>query len=260
MRCLCLLLGLAVLLGSASINAETAKKFINSIGMNFVEIPAGEFTMGEDPSLGREGKADERPAHKVRISRPFYMGQFEVTQAQWRDVMGENPSRHKGDTNPVDSVSWNDVQRFIQKLNAREGHQLYRLPTEAEWEYAAKAGTNTRYFFGNEQDRLPEYAWITANAEGRTRPVGGKKPNQFGLYDTSGNVREWVNDWYDDEYYAKSPVEDPRGPSAGYGRAYRGGSKDGAEFPTRSTYRWRETPDTKAQNLGFRLVMTIPEE
>lgn len=235
-------------------DAGQLENHVNSIGMKFVRIPAGTFTMGENPPLS-EGKGDEHPAHEVTISKGFYICAHEVTQKQWRDVMGANPSRHKGDDHPVDSVSWNDAQEFIKLLNQREGHNRYRLPSEAEWEYAARAGTKTRYFWGNDAGKLSDHAWVKANANDVTHPVGTKKPNAFGLYDTSGNVREWVNDWYDDEHYAKSPKTDPKGPLSGYGRAYRGGSKDGMEFPTRSSYRWRETPDTRAQNLGFRLAM-----
>lgn len=237
-----------------------AKDFTNSIGMVFALIPAGTFKMGEDPALHNEGKDDERLQHEVIITKPFYIGIHEVTQKQWQDIMGNNPSEHKGENNPVDSVSWNDAQEFIKRLNVREGHDRYRLPTEAEWEYAARGGTNTRYFWGNDQSKLVDHAWVTANANGTTHPVGMKKANAFGLYDTSGNVREWVNDWYDNNYYSHSPKIDPRGPASGYGRAYRGGSKDGAEFPTRSSYRWRETPDTKVQNLGFRIVMNVADE
>lgn len=237
-----------------------AKNFTNSIGMHFTMIPAGKFMMGEDPSLHNEGKDDERPQHEVTISKPFYIGIHEVTQKQWKSVMGNNPSQHKGDNNPVDNVSWNDAQEFIKRLNKLEGHDRYRLPTEAEWEYAARGGNSARYFWGNDQSKLVDHAWITANAGGTTHPVGMKKANAYGLYDTSGNVREWVSDWYDDNYYSHSPKIDPRGPASGYGRAYRGGSKDGAEFPTRSSYRWRETPDTKVQNLGFRIVMNVPKE
>lgn len=234
--------------------AWAAQDYYNSIGMKFVLIPAGTFMMGEDPSLG-EGKSDEKPQHEVTISKPYYIGAHEVTQKQWQEVMGSNPSRHRGENNPVDSVSWNDAQIFIKKLNQREGHNKYRLPTEAEWEYGARAGTRTRYYWGNDPAQLVDHAWVTANAKDITHPVCTKKPNAFGLYDTSGNVREWVNDWYDDDYYATSPRIDPKGPEKGYGKAYRGGSKDGAEFPARSSYRWRETPDTKVQNLGFRLAM-----
>lgn len=234
--------------------AAAAETYTNSIGMQFVAIPSGSFIMGENPPH-TEGKDDEKPAHRVVISKPFYIGVHEVTQKQWQTVMGSNPSRHKGPDNPVDSVSWNDAQEFIKRLNAKEKGHRYRLPTEAEWEYAARAGTNSRYFFGDNAEDLPDHAWITVNAEGVTHPVGQKKPNAWGIFDTSGNVREWTNDWYDPDYYAKSPETNPQGPDSGYGRAYRGGSKDGAEFPTRSSYRWRETPDTREQNLGFRLVM-----
>lgn len=249
---------LPVLTG-APVNAAD-QTITNSIGMVLTKIPAGTFLMGEDPSLHGEGKADERPQHKVTISKPFYIGVHEVTQKQWQEVMGSNPSRHRQENAPVDSVSWNDAQEFLKKLNAREGHARYRLPTEAEWEYAARAGTTTRYFWGNDPARLTDHAWVTANAGGTTHPVGLKKANAFGLHDTSGNVREWVNDWYADDYYSHSPEVDPQGPASGYGRAYKGGSKDGADFPTRSSYRWRETPDTRVQNLGFRIVMDAPEE
>ena len=235
-------------------SAEQLENFTNSIGMKFVLIPAGTFVMGENPPLS-EGKGDERPAHEVTISKPFYMGIHEVTQDQWEKVMGNNPSRHKGRDKPVDSVSWNDARDFVAKLNKMEKSARYRLPTEAEWEYAARAGAKTRYFFGDDENMLPDYAWITENAGGTTHPVGTKKPNAWGLYDTSGNVREWTNDWYDDSYYGRSPVTNPAGPEKGYGKAYRGGSKDGSVFPTRSSYRWRETPDTKVQNLGFRVMM-----
>ncbi len=250
---------LFIALVSVSARARAAEKmFTNTIGMEFVLVPAGSFVMGENAPLS-EGKGDEHPPHDVNITRPFYMGRHEVTQKQWQQVMGTNPSRHKGENNPVDSVSWNDAQEFIKRLNQKEGTTLYRLPTEAEWEYAARGGAKTRYFFGDNPEALTDYAWVTANAGGTTHPVGTKKPNQYGIYDTSGNVREWVQDWYGEDYYSKSPGTDPAGPQAGYGRAYRGGSKDGAEFPTRSSYRWRETPDTRAQNLGFRLARTAPD-
>lgn len=253
LRIACFMMAL-LLPGFRIADAAQLENHVNSIGMKFVRVPAGTFTMGENPPLS-EGKSDEHPAHEVTISKPFYIGIHEVTQKQWRDVMGSNPSRHKGGDNPVDSVSWNDAQEFIRRLNQREGHSRYRLPSEAEWEYAARGGAKTRYFWGNEAGLLTDHAWVTANAGGSTHPVATKKPNAFGLYDTSGNVREWVNDWYEDTYYNSGPKTDPHGPSQGYGRTYRGGSKDGAEFPTRSSYRWRETPDTTAQNLGFRLAM-----
>jgi formylglycine-generating enzyme required for sulfatase activity len=136
------------------------KTWRNSLGMDFVLLPAGTFRMGSDT-----GDSDEKPGHEVRLSKPFYLGKHEVTQGQWQAVMGTNPSNFKGDTNlPVENVSWTDVQAFIQKLNAKEGGTRYRLPTEAQWEYAARAGTTTTYSFGNDERQLGEYAWYGANS------------------------------------------------------------------------------------------------
>ena len=156
----------------------------NSIGMELVRMPAGEFMMGSDAD-----RPDEKPLHKVTISQPFYLGKYEVTQAQWQEVMGTNPSHFKGDPNrPVERVSWKMVQEFISKLNAREGHTLYRLPTEAEWEYAARAGSTTKYYFGDDDALLEQYAWYNKNDKGATHPVGQLKPNAWDLYDMMGNV------------------------------------------------------------------------
>jgi len=163
--------------------------------MEFVLIPAGTFTMGS-PDSDSNAYDHEKPAHQVTISEPFYMGKYEVTQAQWKAVMGENPSRFKGDDHPVENVSWEDVQQFIQKLNAKEGKEACRLPTEAEWEYAARAGTTTIYSFGNNASQLGNYAWYDENSGNTTHPVGDKPPNPWGLYDMHGNVWEWVQDWY----------------------------------------------------------------
>jgi formylglycine-generating enzyme required for sulfatase activity len=164
------------------------KTWSNSIGMDFVLIPAGKFMMGSDT-----GDNDEKPVHEVRISKPFYLGKYEVTQGQWQAVLGNNPSNFKGDANlPVGNVSWEDVQEFIRKLNAKEGGTKYRLPTEAEWEYAARAGTTTAYSYGNDVSQLKEYAWYAENAGGKTHPVGQKEPNAWGLHDKHGNVWEWV--------------------------------------------------------------------
>jgi formylglycine-generating enzyme required for sulfatase activity len=163
--------------------------------MEFVLIQAWTFQMGSN-----NGEPNEKPVHMVRISRPFYLGKYEVTQAQWEAVMGNNPSQFKGDPNsPVENVSWDDVQEFIKRLkrlNTRESGVKYRLPREAEWEYAAQAGTTTAYSFGNDPSQLGEYAWYGENANGETHPVGQKKPNPWGLYDMHGNVWEWVQDWY----------------------------------------------------------------
>lgn len=165
---------------------------VNSIGMQFVLIPAGEFQMGSET-----GYNDEKPVHTVRLTRPFYLGQYPVTQGQWQAVMGNNPSHFTSDPNrPVEYVSWDDVHQFIAKLNAREGVKLYRLPTEAEWEYAARARATTAYRFGSDEQQLAAYAWYDRNSGSTTHPVGQKQPNAWGLCDMHGNVWEWVQDWY----------------------------------------------------------------
>jgi formylglycine-generating enzyme required for sulfatase activity len=173
------------------VQPPTEKTWRNSIGIDFVLIAAGEFLMGSE-----SGDSDEKPVHRVRISKNFYLGKYEVTQAQWHAVMGDNPSRFKGDTLPVEQVSWEDAQKFIERLNAQEGGTKYRLPTEVEWEYAARAGTTTAYSFGDNPRPLGEYAWFSENFGNTTHPVGQKQPNPWGLYDMHGNVWEWVQDWY----------------------------------------------------------------
>ena len=176
-----------------------ATTFTNTIGMEFVRIPAGEFAMGSPPD--EEGRySDEGPVHHVTIENPFYMGRYEVTQEQWRTVMGDNPSRFKSDNLPVECVSWDDVQDFIRKLNRKEGTDKYRLPSEAEWEYACRAGTTTRYSFGDGESKLGDYAWYRDNSDYQTHLVGQKKPNPWGLYDMHGNVWEWVQDCWHGNY------------------------------------------------------------
>lgn len=222
--------------------------------MEFVRLEAGEFRMGS-----ANGETDERPVHTVRISRPFYLGKYEVTQAQWQAVMGKNPSYFTGDdTRPVEQVSWEDVQQFIGKLNAKEGVALYRLPTEAEWEYAARAGTTTAYSFGEDPKQLPDYAWYDRNLVGTTHPVGQRQPNPWGLYDLYGNVWEWVQDWYGD--YAAATVTDPPGPSSGSARVVRGGSGSwGSDArDCRSATRGGLAPGYRGSYLGFRLLRTAP--
>jgi len=158
---------------------------------------------------------DEQPPHPVEITRPFYLQTTEVSQAQWKRIMGNNPSRFEdcGDDCPVEKVSWNDAQKFIEELNQMEGINKYRLPTEAEWEYACRAKTETAYSFGDEVDKLGEYARYGDNSGGKTKPVGKKKPNAWGLYDMHGNVWEWVQDRYGD--YPTGPIPDPKGPDKG---------------------------------------------
>jgi formylglycine-generating enzyme required for sulfatase activity len=242
---------LLILTPGSSLTAE--KTYINSLGMEFTLIPAGSFTMGADKNF-EDADDDETPQHRVSISRPFYLGAYEVTQAQWTAVMGNNPSSFKGLSNPVEMVSWDDVQAFIQRLNAKEGHNRYRLPTEAEWEYAARAGTTGAYSFGDDEDSLGRYAWYWDNSGEKTHLVGQKQPNAWGLYDMYGNVWEWVQDCY--EKYSSSSVTDPKGPSSGSYRVRRGGSWGRFARDCRAAYRNRNWSIIRRNDIGFRLALS----
>ncbi|HEX4999657.1 MAG TPA: formylglycine-generating enzyme family protein [Terriglobia bacterium] len=209
---------LASLLAGSGISAG-AQSLKSDIGMEFVAIPAGEFMMG--CSAGdNDCKNDERPAHRVRLTRAFEMGKYEVTQAEWKAVMGTEPSGSKGENLPVENVTRVEAQSFVDRLNAKNDGYRYRLPTEAEWEYAARAGTSGPYY-----GKLDEIAWYAGNSDDETHPVGQKKPNPWGLYDMIGNVREWVADTYSGNYYRQSPEADPPGPAAGQ----RGGGGPGGQ-------------------------------
>ncbi len=232
--------------------AADQKTFTNSIGMEFVLISAGEFDMGS-PSTEKDRFSNEGPVHRVKLANAFYMGKYEVTQKQWREVMGNNPSYFKGDNLPVERVSWNDAQEFIQKLNEKEGTDKYRLPSEAEWEYAARAGTTTRYSFGDDESKLGDYAWYDANSGGKTHEVGQKKPNPWGLYDMHGNVWEWVQDkWHDN--YNGAPTDGSAWEGDGSVRVARGGSWTYEAWRCRSAYRTYGGPGIHGDNLGFRLL------
>jgi formylglycine-generating enzyme required for sulfatase activity len=209
----------------------------------FVSILAGEFKMGTNNG------SDSEKLHRVRISRGFEMGKYEVTQAQWEAVMGSNPSHFKGDNLPVENVSWDDIQGFIQRLNGLSQRYTFRLPTEAEWEYACRAGTT-----GDYAGSLDAMAWYEANSGNRTHPVGQKQPNAWGLYDMHGNVWEWCQDWYDYNYYEQSPGTDPQGPSSGSRRVNRGGSWYLSAAHCRSANRLGHSPGNRLNSLGFRLV------
>ena len=176
--------------------------------------------------MGSEnGYDDEKPVHQVEITKPYYLSRYPVTQLQWEAVGGaENPSKFKGQEHPVERVSWNDVQGFLTKL--QKGEVVYRLPTEAEWEYACRAGTVTSFSFGDNESELGEYAWYADNSNRKTHPVGQKKSNPWGLYDMHGNVWEWVQDWYAKDYYEQfqnKTAKYPLGPDDGTGRVIRGG-------------------------------------
>jgi formylglycine-generating enzyme required for sulfatase activity len=246
---------LLILTPGESFAAE--KNYSNSIGMEFILIPAGSFTMGADKNF--KAYDDETPLHRVRISRPFYLGKYEVTQAQWTAVMGNNPSKFKGQNNPVEQVSWDDAQIFIEQLNAQEGHNRYRLPTEAEWEYAARAGTTGAYSFGDDAASLGEYGWYEDNSGWEAHPVGQKQPNAWGLYDMHGNVWEWVEDWYGESYYRNSPLTDPAGPSSAgsYHRVFRGGAWYSNVRHCRSAMRYDIPSGLSYGTLGFRLALDL---
>jgi formylglycine-generating enzyme required for sulfatase activity len=229
---------------SPQANAESGalKEFLSS----FVSIPAGEFMMG-----ATNGKPDEKPVHRVRLSQPFEMGKYEVTQAVWEALMGSNPSEFRGANLPVENVSWLDAQEFIEKLNARNDDYIYRLPTEAEWEYACRAGSS-----GNYAGKLDQVAWYDDDSGNTTHPVGKKQPNAWGLYDMHGNVFEWCQDWYDGNYYAESPTVDPQGPQSGSFRVKRGGSWVFPAAFSRSAARDLYSPVYQFNFLGFRVVRT----
>ena len=220
------------------------------VKMDFVLILPGSFMMGS----GKRWSEVEKPVHEVMMTHPFFMGVFEVTQAQWKAVMGGNPAHFKGDDLPVEQVSWEDCQRFIEKLKAKVGGGLIcRLPTEAEWEYACRAGSKTEYAFGEDETALGEYAWYNENSEKKTHPVGHKEPNAWGLYDMHGNVWEWCADWYGS--YAATSIRDPKGPESGSERVVRGGGDwCTSAVNSRSAFRGKSTPGNRYSGLGFRVV------
>ena len=223
------------------------------VTMNLVIIRPGKFMMGS-PDGDPGPYMGQGPMHEVTISAPFFMGAMEVTQAQYEAVMGSNPSVHKGATHPVDSVSWADAVKFVKKLAEKAG-QPVRLPTEAEWEYACRAGTTTRYSFGDDAGQLGDYAWYKANGGDVSHPVAQKKPNAWGLYDMHGNVWEWCSDWQGE--YPKEPQSDPTGPASGPARLYRGGSHGDVPEHCRSNIRKSQPPDYRHDSLGMRVVVPI---
>jgi formylglycine-generating enzyme required for sulfatase activity len=216
--------------------------------LQMVLIPAGQFAMGSE-----DGYPDEKPRRLVRVSRPFYMSRCEVTQAQYRLIMGANPSAFQGPDHPVEQVTWADATRFCERVGRRAGF-LVRLPTEAEWEYACRAGADTPYFFGASPAALDEYAWYQANARGQTHPVGLKRSNPWGLRDVYGNVWEWCRDWFDEAYYASGDPVDPPGPAMGSRRSLRGGAWDRTAENVRSSVRGYSPPDKPGPADGFRVV------
>ena len=225
----------------------------DGITIGMVKVEAGTFMMGvtseiQDPSF------DEKPVHQVTLTNDYYMGKYEVTQALWQAVMGSNPSKFKGDDLPVEQVSWNDCQEFISKLNGFTGKK-FRLPTESEWEYAARGGKKSRGYQYSGSSNISDVAWYyDGNSGSKTHPVGTKQANELGIYDMSGNVWEWCQDWYGS--YVNSPQTNPIGANSGSYRVCRGGSWNIKAWHCRSSYRLYGTPVNRGYSIGLRLVLS----
>lgn len=234
---------------------EKHPAILNSIGMSLKLLPAGRFQMGST-----SGDSDEKPVHEVTLTAPFYVGVYEVTQEQYERVMGTNPSSFKGRAkNPVENVSWKAAVEFCGKLSAmraeKSSGRVYRLPSEAEWEYACRSGTTTAFSFDTDPAQLGDYAWFKDNSGRSTHPVGKKQPNGWGLYDMHGNVWEWCQDWKTD--YSSDSVTNPKGPPSGSTRVYRGGSWRSKARSCRSADRFKHIrpPGYRDNRLGFRVAL-----
>ena len=224
---------------------------VKGISFTMVGVQGGTFTMGATPEQGGDVDSDEKPAHQVIVSS-FAIGQTEVTQELWEAVMGSNPSYWKGSKLPVEQVSWNDCQEFVKKLNALTG-QNFRLPTEAEWEYAARGGSKSRGYKYSGSNNVDDVAWYDGNSGRKTHDVATKLPNELGLYDMSGNVWEWCQDWYGN--YTEGAQMDPAGPASGSYRVNRGGGWDSGARNCRVAYRNRRSADCRGDYLGLRLAL-----
>jgi formylglycine-generating enzyme required for sulfatase activity len=243
--------------------AQAPKEITNSIGMKLVLIPKGTFMMGSPES--EKGRKENETQHEVTISKGYYLGVYEVTQAQYEKVIGKNPSRFQGaivgNENadlPVENVSWHDAVEFCKKLSdlpeEKKAGRVYRLPTEAQWEYACRAGGETAYSFGESSESMCDYAWFDENSRFQTHPVGQKKPNAWGLYDMHGNVFEWCSDRLGE--YPKGAVSDPAGPEEGSDRVFRGGGWHYEAADCRSANRDGDAPSIRDGVLGFRVALS----
>ena len=262
--------GMSAAVAEVTPEKEIAVTLPGGATIEFVWIKPGSFAMGS-PASEPGRLVDEGPQHEVTITHGFYLGKFEVTQAQWESVMGTAVTEKRraryvqlNPSHPAVYISWEDVQMFVKTLNllqtlnkAVEG-SLYRLPTEAEWEYAARAGTTTRWSFGDDEGQLGHYASYEANAWSAglkyAQPVGTRLSNPWGLHDMHGNIWEWVQDWYGSEYYSSSAIEDPPGPAAGDARVMRGGGFSDVARGLRSACRFRHRPSARGYSMGARLL------
>ena len=233
--------------------SRKTKQVLQRLIDNMIEVNGGTFTMGATSEQGSEAESDEKPAHKVTLS-DYYIGKYEVTQEEWSAVMGNNPSYFKGVNNPVEYVSWNDCQKFIKKLNDLTGLQ-FRLPTEAEWEYAARGGNKSQGYKYSGSNTIGDVAWCIGNSSSTTHQVGTKQPNELGIYDMSGNVWELCSDWY--SYYSSSPTTNPTGPTTGSRRVKRGGDWWGIVYSCRVSYRSSSGPGISSNWVGFRLAISL---
>ena len=239
---------LSVVSGSNTISIPVK----NGISIEMVKVEAGTFMMGATSEM-KDSYGWEKPVHQVTLTNDYYMGKYEVTQALWEAVMDSNPSNSKGDNLPVETVSWNDCQDFISKLNSMTGRK-FRLPTEAEWEYAARGGKKSRSYQYSGSSNISDVAWYDENCGSTTRAVGTKRPNELGIYDMSGNVWEWCHDWYSS--YSSLSQMNPIGAISGACRVRRGGSWDNSVWYSRSSSRSYDTSDYSRINLGLRLALT----
>ena len=256
-----------LLLAVLAVAAQTKEYTVNGVAFKMIYVKGGTFTMGCTSEQGGDCESDEKPSHSVTLS-DYWIGETEVTQAFWKAVMGTEPTYNggwtdeygRGSSYPAYRVSWEEAVQFCNKLNSKVSGQLpsgwkFALPTEAQWEYAARGGnkeSGNKYAGGN---TIGEVAWYFDNSDFQTHPVKGKKPNALGLYDMSGNVWEWCSDWYLSDYYSVSPSSNPQSPWLGLGRVLRGGSWSSRAERCRVSYRGNYSPGDRGSYIGFRLVL-----
>ncbi|MDD6900413.1 MAG: SUMF1/EgtB/PvdO family nonheme iron enzyme [bacterium] len=226
---------------------------VNGVSFDMIAVEGGTFTMGATAEQVSDAYSDEKPTHQVTLSS-YYIGKTEVTQELWQAVMGSNPSGFSGANLPVEKVSWEDCQIFIAILNELTG-KYFRLPTEAEWEYAARGGNKSKGYKYSGSNTIDDVAWYSSNSSSKTHPVATKAPNELGIYDMIGNVLEWCSDWYSSSYYSSSSQYNPTGPASGSRRVYRGGSWGSSARLCRVSHRDYNGPSYRFYNLGLRLAL-----